>query len=383
MGLISAARDAVGGTLADQWVEFITAPVFDEQTVVAPGVLQRSNRGRGSNWGGSANIITDGSRVAVPEGAAAIITDGGRIVSVSTEPGYYVFRNDGQPSLFTGSGLRRSLIAQSWERFKFAGEPGQQQLAYFVNLRGIRNLGFGTPGPLPYKDFSLVPPGFTQAPVLRVRARGQYSVQVVDPIRFFRNFLPANVLSYSLSDSAASAQLSQEFVTAFQAAVQSLSRTTDIASIAAHGSELAAALTSEGGSNGSWLERFGLVVVGVAVSAIEFDQASREILDKYNRGVLLGGVVGNAYTQTTIADSVMAVANSGDGSAGMLGVAMGVGAIGGTVSGLAQPVASTAPASPAQTDPVAVLGQLKAMLEQGLITPEQYAAKQQEILSRM
>ena len=67
--------------------------------------------------------------------------------------------------------------------------------------------------------------------------------------------------------------------------------TTDIASIAAHGSELAAALTSEGGSNGSWLERFGLVVVGVAVSAIEFDQASREILDKYNRGVLLGGVV--------------------------------------------------------------------------------------------
>ena len=96
-----------------------------------------------------------------------------------------------------------------------------------------------------------------------------------------------------------------------------------------------------------------------------------------------GGVVGNAYTQTTIADSVMAVANSGDGSAGMLGVAMGVGAIGGTVSGLAQPVASTAPASPAQTDPVAVLGQLKAMLEQGLITPEQYAAKQQEILSRM
>jgi hypothetical protein len=30
-----------------------------------------------------------------------------------------------------------------------------------------------------------------------------------------------------------------------------------------------------------------------------------------------------------------------------------------------------------------VLGQLKAMLDQGLITPEQYAAKQQEILGRM
>lgn len=383
MGLIKAARDAVIGTLGDQWAEFITSPVFDELTVVAPGILQRSNRGRGSNRAGSANVITDGSRIAVPEGSAVIITDGGRIVSVSTEPGYFVFHNDGQPSLFTGSGLRSSLIKQSWERLKFGGQPGQQQLIYYVNLREIRNLGFGTPSPLAYKDYSLVSPGSTQAPVLRLRARGQYSIQVVDPIRFFRTFLPANVLSYSLSDSAASAQISQEFVTAFQAAIQSLSRTTDIASIAAHGTELAAALTSEGGSNGSWLERFGLVVVGVAILAIEFDETSRELVDKYNKGVLLGGAIGNAYTQTTIADSMLAVANNGDGAAGMLGIAMGTGAVAGTLSGLTQPIDTSSVEPPSSTDPVIVLGQLKAMLEQGLISPEQYASKQREILSRL
>ena len=64
----------------------------------------------------------------------------------------------------------------------------------------------------------------------------------------------------------------------------------------------------------------------------------------------------------------------------MMGLAMGVGAIGGTVSGLTQP---TAPAAAPASDPVAVLGQLKAMLDQGLITQEQYAAKQQEVLGRM
>ena len=382
MGLIRAAHGAVSGTLADQWVEFITAPVFDERTIVAPGVVQTSNRGRGSNTAGSANIVTDGSRIVVPEGSAAIITDGGRIVSVSNEPGYFVFRNDGQPSVFTGSGLRSSLIQQSWERFKFSGQPGQQQLVYYVNLREIRNLGFGTPSPLAYKDYSLVAPHSSQAPVLHIRARGQYSVQVVDPIRFFRNFLPANVLSYSLSDTAASAQISSEFITAFQAALQALSRTTDIASISAHGVELAAALTSEGGSNGSWLERFGLVVVGVAVSAIDFDEGSRELLDKYNRGVLLGGAVGNAYTQTTIADSVRAMAENGGSAAGMLGIAMGTGAVGGTLSGLTQPAAGSV-APPVAEDSVSVLSQLKAMLDQGLITPEQYAAKQQEILDRL
>jgi len=383
MGLISAAGDAVRGTLADQWVDFFIAPVFDEQTLVAPGAFQVHNLGRGSNRHASSNVITDGSRVVVPENSAVIITDGGRIVSVSTEPGYFVFRNDGQPSMFTGSGLRRSLIEQSWQRFKFGGQPGQQQLIYYVNLREIRNQSFGIPSPLPYKDFSLVPQGSTQAPVLRLRARGQFSVRVADPIRFFRNFLPANAQSYTLADNAARAQLLQEFLTAFQAALQSLSRTTDIASLATHGPELAATLTNEGGPEGSWLERFGLEVVGAAITAIEYDQASRELMDKYNKGTLLGGGIGNAYTQTTIADSALAAANSGEGAAGMIGLAMGVGAIGGTLAGLVQPVAPAAPVAPAPADAVTVLGQLKAMLDQGLITPEQYAAKQQEVLGRM
>lgn len=380
MGLVSAAVGAVGGTLADQWTDFFVAPTFDEQTIVAPGIFQESNRGRGSNRSSSTNVITDGSRVVVPENTAVIITDGGGIASLSTLPGYFVFRNDGQPSMFNGSGLRESLIRPSWERFKFGGQPSQQQLIYYVNLREIRNLRFGTPGPLPYKDFSLVPEGSGQAPVLRIRARGQYSVRVVDPLRFFRNFLPANTQFYALSDEAASGQLRQEFITAFQAALQSLSRTTDIASLASHGPELAAALTNEGGPEGSWLERFGLEVVAAAISTVEYDEASRELMDKYNKGLMLGGGVGNAYTQTTIADSAMAMAESGEGGTGMIGLAMGLGAMGGTVSGLTQPAA---PAGSAQVDPVAVLGQLKAMLDQGLITPEQYSAKQQEVLGRM
>lgn len=379
MGMISAALGAVGGTLADQWSDFYTAPAFDEQTLVAPGVLQEQNRGRGSNKRGSTNIVTDGSRIAVPENTAAIITDGGRIVSVSTEPGYFVFRNDGQPSLFSGSGVRASLVSQSWERFKFGGEPGQQQLIFFVNLKEVRNQKFGTPGPLPYKDFSLVPPGSVQAPVLRLKARGQFSVRIVDPIRFFCNFLPANVRSYTLADSAANSQLVQEFISAFQAALQALSSTTDIASIATHGPQLAAALTNEGGPDGSWIERFGLEVVSVAVSAVEYDQASRELMDKYNKGVLLGGGVGNAYTQTTVADAAMAMGENGAGTEGLIGLAMGLGSMGGMMSGMTQPTA----AAQSGTNPTDVLGQLKAMLDQGLITAEQYATKQQEILDRM
>ncbi len=382
MGLVSAAVGAAGGVLADQWKDYYVAPTFDERTIVAPGVFQQRSRGRGANRSSSPHVISDGSKVVVPESTAVIVTDGGGIVSVSTEPGYFIFRNDSQPSLFNGGGVRASLVKQSWERFKFGGQPSGQQLIFYVNLREIRNLRFGTPGPLPYRDFSLVPPGSSQAPVLRLQARGQFSVRVVDPIRFFRTFVPAGVQYYSLADEHSSNHLRQEFTAAFQAALQALSRTTDIGSLASHGPELAAALTDGGGPEGSWIERFGVVVASAAVGAIEYDQGSRELMDKYNKGVLLGGGVGNAYTQTTIADSAMAMAESGEGGSGMLGLALGLGGIGGTAAGLTQP--TTPAVDPAgQGDPVVALGQLKAMLDQGLITPEQYAAKQQEILGRL
>jgi len=382
VALIRAAVDSIQGTLADQWVDYFTAPVFDERTLIAPGFPQERNAGRGTNLQASTNVISDGSRVVIPENTAAIVTDGGGIASMSVEPGYFTFRNDGQPSVFAGSGLGKSLIQQSWERFKFGGQPSQQQLLYFVNLREVRNIGFGTPGPLPYRDYSLVPPGSTQAPVLRLKARGLFSVRVSDPIQFFRTFAPANQQSYSLANDAARAQLVQEFITSFQAALQSLSRTSDIASLASRGPELVAALTSNEGPGSSWIERFGLEIVSAAVSAIEYDQASRELMDKYNQGLLLGGPIGNAYTQTTVADSAFAAAEAG-GSEGLVGIALGVGAIGGTLSGITQPDSTPQQVAQPVSDPVVLLAQLKAMLDQGLITQEQFAEKRQEVLNRM
>ncbi len=98
---------------------------------------------------------------------------------------------------------------------------------------------------------------------------------------------------------------------------------------------------------------------------------------------MLGGAIGNAYAQATIADSALAMAESGSGGDGVIGLAMGLGSIGGTLTGLTQPTAPPTPDSAPQDYPVAVLAQLKLMLDQGLITTDQYAMKQQEILDRM
>lgn len=75
--------------------------------------------------------------------------------------------------------------------------------------------------------------------------------------------------------------------------------------------------------------------------------------------------------------------NSGAGGDGLIGLALGLGSIGGTLAGMTQPAAVTDPVVAPQPDPIVVLTQLKAMLDQGLITAEQFALKQQEVMSRM
>ena len=67
MGLLGAIGGAVGGTLADQWKDVITAGRFDEHSAVVPGVLKDEDNGRGSNGRGSEVGMTNVSKMYVPE----------------------------------------------------------------------------------------------------------------------------------------------------------------------------------------------------------------------------------------------------------------------------------------------------------------------------
>ena len=69
MGLVQAVKGAVGGVLADQWKDFYTVPTGLPSTAALFAAVPRgTNAGRGSNTSGSSNIITNGSKIVVPEG---------------------------------------------------------------------------------------------------------------------------------------------------------------------------------------------------------------------------------------------------------------------------------------------------------------------------
>lgn len=195
MGVIEAFTGALGGTFADQWKDIITAGHFGEYTVVAPGVYRQTNNGRGTNFKGSADVISNGSKIFVPENTAAFIFSQAGIEDVITQSGGYEYQA-GQPSVFNGDGFAASIVKQTVERFGYGGQTPDQKYLAFVNLREIRGIKFGTRGPMVYHD------RFYQAD-LEILAFGTFSLRVVDAAAFVQNFLPANARSYTFDSAAA------------------------------------------------------------------------------------------------------------------------------------------------------------------------------------
>ena len=230
MAIIKAFAGALGGTFADLWKDIITAGRFDEYVVVAPGVPRGTNNGRGSNEYGSEGVISNGSHIYVPENTAAFIFSESGIENVITEPGGYEYR-DGEKSVLAGDGIG-SLFSSVASRFTFGGQPVETKYVAFVNLREIRGIKFGTPAPLVYNDkFYGVD--------LEIRARGTMSLKVTDPVRFVRNYVPANVTSYAFDNPKAREQILSEFVQSFIVAINSLSDQYRISQLPAHANDIA------------------------------------------------------------------------------------------------------------------------------------------------
>ena len=85
MGLIKAAFGALGGTLADQWKEYIYCDAMSSDILVEKGVTRVSDRS--SNTKRDENIITDGSRIAVNEGQMMLVVENGKVVDFCAEAG--------------------------------------------------------------------------------------------------------------------------------------------------------------------------------------------------------------------------------------------------------------------------------------------------------
>jgi membrane protease subunit (stomatin/prohibitin family) len=374
MGLIQAASGAIGGMLADQWKDFYTIPAgLPSTAAVFAAVPQGTNAGRGSNTRGSSNIITNGTKIVVPEGYGLLLFQDGRITGFAAEAGGYIWQSDdpNSKSIFAGDSLSSALITQSWERFKFGGQPGSQQAAYFVSLKELPDNRFGTQSEIYWDD------GFLRTQVGAV-TRGSYTLKIVDPILFVKAFVPASflqpgqVFDFTDMDNAAAGQLFNEVVgslaPAFSLYTNDPAKGNRITRLQQDSIGFAQSLSQAVESAYQWRSGRGLEIVKVAIVSIEYDANTKELLKTVQRADALAGARGNSNLQASVAQGIQSAGETG-GAAGLVGIGMASGMMG--VGGLQQPVA---PPAPAADDPVAKLKKAKEMLDLGLITQADYDA---------
>jgi membrane protease subunit (stomatin/prohibitin family) len=209
--------------------------------------------------------------------------------------------------------------------------------------------------------------------------RGSYTLKIVDPILFVKNFVPASylqpgqVFDFTDMDNAAASQLFNEVVgslaPAFSAYSNDPSKGNRITKLQQDSIGFAKSLSDAVENAYQWKSDRGLVIVKTAIVSIEYDANTRELLKTVQRADALSGARGNSNLQASVAAGMQAAGENG-GAAGMMGIGMASGMMGG-MAGLQQPVA---PAAPAADDPVAKLKKAKEMLDMGLITQADYDA---------
>ena len=387
MGLIQAALGSIGGTLADQWKDFYTVPDGLPPTAALFAAVPRgTNAGRGANTKGSSNIITNGSKIVVPEGYGLLLLQDGAITGFAAEPGGYEWNaNDiNSQSIFTGGGFVESLVKQSWERFKFGGQPGSQQAAFFVSLKELPDNRFGTQSDIYWDD------GYLNAQVGAI-TRGSYTLKIVDPILFVKSFVPATylqggqVFDFTDLDNAAASQLFNEVVgslaPAFSLYTNDPGKGNRITRIQQDSVGFAKSLSDAVESAYQWKSGRGLAIVKTAIVSIEYDANTKELLKTVQRADALAGGRGNSNLQASVAAGIQA-AGQNAGVGGIMGMGIATGGLGG-LAGLQQPVVApataaaspaAAPAAPAADDPIVRLTKAKQMLDAGLITQADYDA---------
>lgn len=379
MGIIQAFTGALGGTFADQWKDIITAGHFNEYTVVAPGVYQQTNNGRGTNFKGSADVISNGSKIFVPENSAAFIFSQAGIEDVVTQAGGYEYRA-GQPSIFAGDGFTASIVSQTVDRFGYGGQTSDQKYLAFVNLREIRGLKFGTRGPMVYHD------RFYGAD-LELLAFGTFSLRVVDAVAFVRNFLPANARYYAFDSPEARQQISSEFMQAFLVAVNSLSATHRISELPSQAGAIAELIADDNSALGSWITRYGLDVVQVGIESIELSPESRELVKQYSANKMnlsafegISQQASNVAAQQKVAQGVQDH-GLGDGGGMLFGMNLAQ-AINPLTAAPTAPVVAASAAAPSLSldEQIEMVKKLKDLVDAGVLSQDEFDAKKKEVM---
>ena len=251
---------------------------------------------------------------------------------------------------------------KNWD--KFFASPFKSDV-YFFNLRQQLGRRWGTAQPVTVRD--------SEFGVVQLRAFGMYDYRISDPAKLFSE-VTGVVAQYSRE------ALDEPLRNVVMTRLASVFGSSGIAflDMAANqvllSQKMAELLAPDFARLGLTLERF-------SVESITLPEAIQKALDER----ISMGVVGdlNRYTQYQAASAIPLAAQNEGGLAG-IGAGVGVGAaIGQAMATNMNATPAAAPQAAGNNDPQARLAQLKALLDQGLITAEDYEKAKAEVLKQL
>ncbi len=323
----------------------------------------------GKNKKADDNLISAGSGIDVQEGQCMILVENGKVVEFCAEPGRYTYEESTAPSFIPGENEKfgdalkaygKDIIAQ-WQA---GGQRFNSQRVYFINMCEL----LATPikwgcGDIAFHHTSKMAGGNIELDI-SIKGNGQLTIKVGDPMKFFENIGAQYVgtdddVLVSLNDDGIISNLKSGILDKIGAAISTLGASEPVpyTSIGAHAEEVAALINKNLSEEWAGLRGFEVVTFTIngAFVATDEDKAQIQEMQKaFNMGANTNAA--NYDVQKTMAEGVKAAGETG-GASGMMGIGLGMGAIGN--AGLGQmtnqnPVAAQAQASaPAAATPTA------------------------------
>lgn len=299
------------------------------------------------------NKIMNGAQLTVRETQLAILMNEGQFGDIYT-PGLYTLTTNNMPIITT---------LQSW---KYGFNSPFKVDVFFVSTAQFIDLKWGTQTPILIND-----PKFKQ---VRIRARGIYSVQVIDPKVFITQFSASNP-DVCINDIEG--QLRHTIINKLTAELGKANISViDLAkNYTAVAEEIMPVLQKE-------FDKFGLKLVTFFIENIGLPEEVEAFVDKVSQMNMVDNM--KTFTQFQTAVSIEKAAENENGAAGAF-VGMGTGVSMQNVMGnnMAEAQQNTANDTATPEQVMSLIKQLAEMKEKGILSEEEFAAKKADLLKRI
>lgn len=324
MGLIKAAKGAIGSTIKDQWKEAIRCEDMTNNILMMKKTTPTG-------------VISNGSIIIVEPGQCAIIYDNGKVVDATAEEGEYVFDTSSTPSFFAGQ--FGETFKEMWERFTYNGASSKEQSVFFFNTKEILENRFGTATPIPFQDWShpLVNEMTNSISPLRLEIKcfGKYTFKISNPALFMSEMSGTSDM-YTKTELVE--QIKAEMIGILQNLINELGNSVHkipVLELPSQTDEIKEIIDER--ECDQPIRKRGLSLVSFIIESVTLTDESEEKIDNYEystNSYLQKGRMVDAYSN--------AIENAASNSHGVLNGMMGVGIVNMTSDGMLKDVANKA-----------------------------------------